>query len=90
MRRLLRSQEIDAFEFTEDMGSHTSVIPYWFIEAITNGKLGTKDNKTCIRLQDDTLVPIPDHSWVFIINGAISFMDERTLKLLTYPPLGGA
>lgn len=84
MRRLLRSQELDAFEFHEDMGNYTWVIPGWFLDATADGRITHNDTQTCLRV-GEKLLPIPDGSWVFLINGEISFTDERTMSLLTYP-----
>lgn len=57
---------IEAFEFHEDMGTHTAAIPMWFMEACGNRTVFEKDGHTCIKtLEGDHIISDGD----FVIQG---------------------
>lgn len=58
-----KSYEVEAFQYFDDMGTHTAIIPLWFNQAIVNGKIYVDNGSTFIRRTvADT--PVENSNWI--------------------------
>ena len=43
------NERFDAFQYFNDMGEHTAVVPVWFIKACVSGEVNCRGNQTFLR-----------------------------------------